>query len=216
MRVLWPLPPSPDRNRVDAGFLDPRYPEWRKANGLSADEHPGIDVNLAGTSGDADLGYPVVAVAPGRVVHSARHRVWGNIVLLEHDLPGLGRTWTQYAHLAHRAVSEGDWVEAGEPVGSLGKGDPTRPFLAHLHFEVRRSPIPPDAWPGRNRAYILEHYLDPVAWLKVNYQPARRYFRVRGVLWAPGRQELGSVVVNLESPELAQIAVRRLPTPERA
>ncbi|TFU26147.1 M23 family metallopeptidase [Thermus tengchongensis] len=209
MRLIWPFP-EPEKVRVDAGFLDPAYPRWRQNAGLPPAEHPGADLNVQGTSGDGDLGYPVVAIAEGRVVHARAHRVWGNIVLLEHDLPGLGRFWTQYAHLLFAVVREGDWVMAGEPVGSVGKGDPARPFLAHLHWEVRRSPIPPDAWPGMNRAYIQEHYLDPVAFVRQNYAPARRYYRVSVVLFNPTRQELGPGVVNLERPDLAQVALRRL------
>lgn len=210
MRVIWPLPPSPDRNRVDAGFLDPRYPEWRKAQGLAPHQHPGVDLNLSGTSGDADLGYPVVAVAEGRVVHSAFHRVWGHVVLLEHDLPGLGRFWTQYAHLLFRVAREGDYLFAGEPVGTVGKGDPARPYLAHLHFEVRRAPLEADFWPGSNVDLIREKYLDPEAFLKAHYAPARRFYRVRGVFWTPARQEVEGVVVNLEEPDRVQVAVRKL------
>jgi murein DD-endopeptidase MepM/ murein hydrolase activator NlpD len=209
MRVLWPLPPDPKANRVDAGFLDPRYPEWRRAQGLRPDQHPGVDINLQGTAGDADLGYPVVAVAEGRVVHSAFHRVWGHVVLMEHDLPGLGRFWTQYAHLAHRAAREGDYLFAGEPVGSVGKGDPARPYLAHLHFEIRRAPLEADFWPGGDANLIRERYLDPQAFLGAHYEPRRRYFRARGVLWIPERRELSGVVVNLEDPALVQMALRR-------
>lgn len=208
MRIIWPLQP-PDVMRVDAGFLDPAYPEWRRKAGLPPAEHPGADFNLRSTSGDQDLGYPVVAACEGRVVHARFHRVWGNVVLLEHELPGLGRFWTQYAHLLWMTVREGDWVLAGEPVGSIGKGDPARPFAAHLHFEVRRSPIPADAWPGTNRAYIQENYLDPVRFITQNHAPARRYYRPSVVLFAPTRRELGPGVVNLERPDLAQIGLRK-------
>ncbi len=168
-----------------------------------------MDLNLSGTSGDADLGYPVVAVAEGRVVHSAFHRVWGHVVMMEHDLPGLGRFWTQYAHLLFRTAQEGDYLLAGEPVGSVGRGDPARPYLAHLHFEVRRAPLDADFWPGSNVDLIREKYLDPAAFLRAHYAPARRFYRARGVLWGPARQEVEGVVVNLEDPERVQVAVRK-------
>lgn len=214
MRLIWPFP-EPEKVRVDAAFLDPAYPEWRKKAGLPPAEHPGADLNLQGTGGDGDLGYPVVAIAEGRVVHARAHRVWGNIVLVEHDLP-IGRFWSQYAHLLWMVVREGQWVMAGEPVGAIGKGDPTRPFLAHLHWEIRRQPIPADAWPGTNRDFIRSNYLDPVAFVRQNYEPARRYFRMGVVLFNPTRQELGAGVVNLESPDVAQVAIRRPIKPEKA
>lgn len=161
MAVFHPFP-QPKRARVDASFLDPRYPEWRRAVGLKPAHHPGVDINLAGTSGDQDLGYPVVAIADGVVVHAAFHKVWGNVVLIHH--PELG-VWSQYAHLLQMCVDEGQRVRAGWPVGSIGKGDPMAPFLAHLHFEIRTKELPADFWPGMNEKAIREAYVDPLVWL---------------------------------------------------
>ena len=218
MRVVHPLGRA-EIARVDARFLDPTYPVWRRQAGLSPDEHPGIDLNVRGTSGDQDLGWPVVAVTLGRVVHARFHRVWGNIVLLEHPAwlaqrlgyPGL---WTQYAHLHHIAVREGDWVWPGEPVGSIGKGDPTRPFAAHLHFEVRvRGPqdLPPDAWPRTRTAILAAGYLDPEVFLSRAMSPARRYEFPRGVVHVPEGRIVGPVVVNLEDPGKPQVRVQKDP-----
>jgi len=179
MRVVWPLPPGKEANRIDAGFLDPGYPAARRRMGLPPDEHPGIDVNLTGTSGDGDLRYPVVAVAPGKVVHAKRHRVWGNIVLVESpdwvaSVLGYPYLAFQYAHLHDVLVKEGDYVYPGEPIGTVGKGDPTRPFLAHLHFEVRVARLPADHWP-RTQEAITGRYLDPVAFLEKHTDYRRRY-----------------------------------------
>ncbi len=178
----------------------PRYPEWRRKAGLLPAEHPGVDLNLSGTSGDGDYGYPVVAVAMGRVVHARAHRVWGNVVLIEHptlaQLLGLPYLATQYAHLAFVAVEEGDVVLAGEAIGSVGKGDPRAPFLAHLHFEVRRKPLPPDYWPGMDRQSIQDGYLDPVAFLSTHLEEEHRYWFPAGTLYAPtGRWTTKSPVV---------------------
>jgi len=210
MRVLHPFRDA-RRARVDAGFLDPRYPAWRKQAGLPPAEHSGVDYNLQGTSGDQDYGYPVVAVAAGRVVHAGTHRVWGNIVLIEHptlaQLLGLPYLATQYAHLAFVAVEEGDVVLAGEAIGSVGRGDLRAPFLAHLHFEVRRKPLPPDYWPGMNRKAIEEGYLDPVAFLATQAESEHRYWFPAGTLYSPkGRWTTQkAVVVNLSKLDLAQV-----------
>ena len=176
-RVLYPVMPE-DLVRIDTSFLDPNYPNVRLRMGLRPDEHPGIDINLQGTYGNKDEGYPVVAMADGIVVHSGFHRVWGNIVLVEH--PGLARELgydylaSQYAHLKFRSVKEGDYIVAGEPVGSIGRGDPARPFLAHLHFEIRRAKLPADFWPGKDVELIKAKYLDPEKFLMENFQPVRR------------------------------------------
>lgn len=165
--VVHPLP-QPHRARIDARFLDPRYPEWRRQMGMPPDEHTGIDINLVGTSGNNDLGYPVVAVADGVVVVARWYRVWGNIVLIHH--PDIG-VWTQYAHLHRMCVESGDYVKAGGVVGSIGKGDPAYKMLAHLHFEVRRRNLPANYWPGRDRTFIFENYIDPEQWLRTNVKP---------------------------------------------
>lgn len=180
MRCLWPLPPNPQTNRIETKFLDPNYPRWRIAMGLPADEHTGIDINLAGTSGNNDLRYPVVAVLSGIVKHARAHRVWGNIVLIEHpphiaSLYNLPYLATQYAHLNDIVVREGQVVFAGEPVGTVGRGDPTRPFLAHLHFEMRVKPLPADNWPGADRKAIEDGYIDPARFLTQHSQYDHRY-----------------------------------------
>ncbi|AZF88268.1 peptidase M23 [Meiothermus phage MMP17] len=207
MRIVHPFP-QPARARVDAGFLDPRYPQWRRAAGLAPAEHTGVDYNLVGTSGDADLGYPVVAMADGIVRHARAHRIWGNIVLLEHPQLGL---WSQYAHLYQLAVDAGQEIWAGEPLGSIGRGDPRAPFLAHLHFEIRTRPLPADNWPGMNKTAIKEGYLDPETWLKQHMATERRFTRQGLVLWLPdGKHSMpGKTIVNLDDPTLVHVRTNR-------
>ena len=213
MRFVWPLPPGPQANRIDAGFLDPDYPKWRKQMGLPPDEHPGVDINLSGTSGNIDEGYPVVAVLPGIVAHVGQHRVWGNIVLLRHPdhiakALGYPKLYTQYAHLKFACVKEGDYLMAGEPVGSIGRGDPLRPFTAHLHFEMRIADLPPDYWP-KTRDNIIGRYLDPKVMLEKYASYERRYFYPVVKLYGPridGVYQEG--VVNLNDPSLAHLRVK--------
>lgn len=207
MRVVWPLPPDASVNRIDAGFLDPNYPQWRKQAGLTPDEHPGIDINLSGTSGNADEGYPVVAAMPGKVIHAHQHRVWGNIVLIEHPPVvaahfGFRELYSQYAHLKFVAVREGDYLLPGEPVGSVGRGDPLKPFMAHLHFELRVKRLPADWWP-RTRDNITGAYIDPEKFLRENADYSRRYFFNMGRIY-PGRQD-GLWVVNMSDPDVVKV-----------
>jgi murein DD-endopeptidase MepM/ murein hydrolase activator NlpD len=72
-----------------------------------------------------------------------------------------GDRWeTLYTHLSRIDVREGEWVEAGDPIGLSGNsGCSTGP---HLHFEVRRfthtnnqDPVP----------------IDPYGWLGVGPDP---------------------------------------------
>lgn len=200
MRIIWPVPR--EKARIDVAFLDPGYPTWRRRNGLTPDEHPGIDINISGTSGNADYGYPVVAIADGQVIHARRHRVWGNVVLIQHEHPVAGVFWSQYAHLAHICVGE-QYIWAGEPVGSIGIGDPLAPFMAHLHFEIRTQPLAADYWPGRNRAFIQQNYVDPVKFLNKYYAPERRFWRP--IVRTYGDRLVGPVVINLGDTSVAHI-----------
>jgi hypothetical protein len=90
-------------------------------------------------------GTPVLAAAAGQVVVSGNDRetiyaewpyFYGNLVILEHDLPELqALVFTLYAHLAEVQVSVGEWVEPGQQIGLVGlTGVATG---SHLHFEVR-------------------------------------------------------------------------------
>ena len=86
--------------------------------------HKGLD--FAGPSGT-----PVMAAAAGRVIYAARKGSYGNLIELDH---GNGVT-TRYAHLRDIEVREGDTVEMGELIGTVGStGASTGP---HLHWEVR-------------------------------------------------------------------------------
>lgn len=132
--------------------------------------HTGIDLNDR-RGGDSDLGAPVYAVTRGTVVAAGRYPVWGQIVLVECPGPGL---WLQYAHLNHVLVSRGQEVEAGQLLGSVGKGDRNR-YPAHLHFEVRLrglEVIPADYWPSAQLdrktalAFVRSHYANPLRWLQ--------------------------------------------------
>jgi murein DD-endopeptidase MepM/ murein hydrolase activator NlpD len=120
---------------------------------------------------------------------------------------GYPKLFSQYAHLLHPCVEEGKSIWAGEPVGSIGKGDPSRPFAAHLHFEIRRAALPPDHWPGSNKAAIQRDYLDPEVFLKRYMAYERRYIRDGAMLYLPGGScsVPGEVVVNLDDPSLAHV-----------
>jgi len=106
-----------------------------------------------------------------------------------------------YAHLKFRVVIQGNRILAGEPVGSIGRGDPTRPFYAHLHFELRRSPLRPDEWPGANKAFIRKHYIDPERFIAKYYQPARRLVRDKIIILDHGHTFIyRNSVVNFDYP----------------
>lgn len=101
----------------------------RILNGKPRSVHYGVDVA-------APKGTPIVAAASGTISLAADLYFSGNTVFIDH---GLGVN-TSYIHLDSIAVKEGQFVKAGETIGTLGAtGRATGP---HLHwglnwFEMR-------------------------------------------------------------------------------
>jgi murein DD-endopeptidase MepM/ murein hydrolase activator NlpD len=108
----------------------------RIINGQPRMPHSGIDYS-------ADRGTPVVASNRGRVALLGEFFFAGRLVALDH---GLG-LYTLYFHLDGVSVSEGQLVERGQTVGTVGTtGRSTGP---HLHFAAhlgRARVNPPDLY----------------------------------------------------------------------
>ena len=108
----------------------------RIINGQPRMPHSGIDYSV-------DRGTPVVASNRGRVALLGEFFFAGRLVALDH---GLG-LYTLYFHLDGVAVTEGELVERGQTVGTVGTtGRSTGP---HLHFaaQLGRARInPPDLY----------------------------------------------------------------------
>jgi murein DD-endopeptidase MepM/ murein hydrolase activator NlpD len=76
------------------------------------------------------VGYPIYAVAPGKVVFAGSLTVRGKATMIDH---GWG-VYTAYMHQSEILVKAGDRVEPGELIGKVG--DTGRVEGPHLHFEV--------------------------------------------------------------------------------
>jgi LysM repeat protein/biotin carboxyl carrier protein len=100
--------------------------------------HAGIDIT-------ADMGSQILAAAPGTVLYSGWIRAYGQIVKIQHSNGFI----TLYAHNLKNLVEEGEEVEAGQVIATVGRsGHASGP---HLHFEVRR----------HGKAYNPLHVLEP-------------------------------------------------------
>jgi hypothetical protein len=129
--LAWPIFP-PDNDRIAS-----IYPFGSTRNG-AVEVHHGVEfVNPSGT--------PVHAAADGTVVFAGRDDkqafgpfkgYYGNLVILEHQLPGHSKTtFTLYGHLSRVSVQTGQQVSSGELIGEVGLSGVADG--AHLHFEVR-------------------------------------------------------------------------------
>jgi murein DD-endopeptidase MepM/ murein hydrolase activator NlpD len=124
------LPPGNDR-------VESKYRYGYTQSG-AREPHHGVEfTNPEGT--------PVQAAADGTVFYAGNDSTkvfglypdfYGNLVLLQHDLPGYANPiYTLYAHLSSIAVQTGQEVTRGDPIGAVGLSGSADG--AHLHFEVR-------------------------------------------------------------------------------
>jgi len=183
--------PTPEQPQVVAEGCDPPigadwerrgakvWPgEWTDATGFAkwygdsagnGAYHTGADLNLNKPRFNLDRGAPVCAIASGVVTWVARWGgVWRNIIIVEHDpLPDGSRIFSRYAHVENMIVGVGDRVRRGQQVCSVGmSGGPGGNY--HLHFDISPTDIlkkKPGHWPGANRAEVLQHYVDPKAFI---------------------------------------------------
>jgi len=113
--------------------------QYYKARGFRPNGHLGEDWNGAG-GGDTDLGDPVYSTANGLVVYARDFRAgWGNVVIVRHAFNEKGDIRyvdSLYGHLDRILVREGQKLERGQRLGTIGTAHGRYP--AHLHFEIRK------------------------------------------------------------------------------
>lgn len=135
--------------------------------------HNGVDVDLR--CGNA----PVVAAASGVVRYAGSFGAgWGDCVILEHWVPGVGSATTLYGHITIAAgVKPGVRLKRGDRLGSIDPKMPRPPV--HLHFGVRLAPYDAGAIRGALRACgnptcgpaFPEKWTDPEAFLRDHRTP---------------------------------------------
>lgn len=130
--------------------------------------HTGVDMNVAGTAGDEDLGKPVYAVADGRVAFAGTGvgTSWGKLVCISHTSFGVG---SRSAHLDTVLVKTGDMVKAGQLIGTIGKGYGNK-WVAHLHFDIYLlGKLPNFSWWCTRfgaKTEVTNIFIDPKAFFK--------------------------------------------------
>lgn len=136
--------------------------------------HPGVDINVAGTSGNADENTPIRAIADGFVtdVHTG-----DGALVIRHSYRKVrnmsdGQTvWSSYRHMSGISVAKGDFVRRGDTIGLMGRVGGAE--YAHLHMEIRneRHPDPDNArfWCGyaaKDKSVLGSWLEDPVAYIR--------------------------------------------------
>lgn len=135
---------SPSRSAPPATTITGwQWPAKGKVVGqFDPDKVAATGLNISGHEGEA-----VRAAASGRVVYSGNGLAgYGQLIIVKHNQHYL----SAYAHNRQRLVKEGDDVEAGDKIATMGHGDEGKPLL---HFEIRHDGKPVDPvhyLPSRN------------------------------------------------------------------
>ncbi len=93
--------------------------------------HVGIDIF-------AEIGTPVMAVAPGKVIAVSGDPLSGKRIVINHGKDSAGESYSsRYFHLDSQLVETGTRVERGQIIGRVGATGLLAPY-PHLHFELHR------------------------------------------------------------------------------
>ncbi|MBK0014147.1 peptidoglycan-binding protein [Stenotrophomonas sp. S41] len=124
--ATWPAPGNDQINAKD------KPGEGRGEFGTSRNggrTHGGVDIQ-------GDVGDPIVAFGGGRVTVKPNNGAAGNTVHITHDDGSL----TKYFHLNDISVRNGQRIEAGDQLGTMGRsGNTPSHGDTHLHFELWRN-----------------------------------------------------------------------------
>lgn len=157
---------------IDANPFGNVYTVYNVDNVRNTAIHTGADLNLNHPHHDADRGKPIYAVASGVVTFAGHKPVWGKIVIIRHDPRQIGGSYvySRSAHLGEMHVQEGQRVQRGQQIGTVGRELPHNPHY-HLHFDISPTEVlyhRPEHWPGMNRAMFETNYIDPRAFIRAN------------------------------------------------
>ncbi len=139
--------------------------DWYNAQDFTVNNHLGEDWNK-NSGGNTDCGEPVYAAANGTIVYAENAGIgWGNVVIIEHNLPAGKKIQTLYGHLRKILKTSGE-VKMREQIGEVGNADGK--YLCHLHFELRDETCP--LWNQAGAGYSAENkgWLDPSDFIDSN------------------------------------------------
>lgn len=131
--------------------------------------HTGIDVLFQ----EGSIAHcPIVAVAWGVVTFAQRvmlpgFTVWGNLVIIRHDLASGETIYSRTAHVENMLVQRGQPIYPGQHIGDVGNAFGVYPY--HLHFDLSPTNVLADTpwdWPHDDLARVRRDYVDPVSFIR--------------------------------------------------
>lgn len=160
MKALWFVPPVADPRR----YIVLQYGQY-----YNLGYHTGYDV-VSQTGSCA--GWPVGAIAWGVVTYAQRvtvpgFTVWGNLVVIRHELPDGTVFYSRSAHMDNLQVEPGQRVYPGQMIGRIGNAFGVYGY--HLHLDIAKTTvlaITPWDWPGQDLKRVYDNYVDPYTFIR--------------------------------------------------
>ena len=118
------------------------WPSKGKVRRLFGRKKPASGLRWQGVIIEAKNGTPVHAISHGRVAFADWLRGMGNLIIIDHGNSYL----SLYGHNESLFKSAGEWVEAGDVIGTIGSSGGQK--KAGLYFEIRKrgKPQNPTKW----------------------------------------------------------------------
>lgn len=108
---------------------------YYNAQAFGLNSHLGDDWNAV-TGGNSDLGDPIYVVANGLITEVKDYAGgWGKVVRVIHKMENGKLMESLYAHCQDFKTNEGDLVNRGDLIATIGNANGV--YLAHLHLEIR-------------------------------------------------------------------------------
>lgn len=139
--------------------------EWFNAQDFGENNRLGEDWNK-NSGGNTDCGEAVFAIADGQIVYAENAGIgWGNVVIIEHNLPDGTKIQSLYGHLRKILKTIGE-VKFREQIGEVGNADGR--YLCHLHLELREENCP--MWNKAGGGYSTDRkgWIDPSDFIDKN------------------------------------------------
>ncbi|MEP2279466.1 M23 family metallopeptidase [Maribacter sp.] len=150
-------------NGFDFPVGKPNASGYYNAQKFGENNHLGEDWNGVG-GGNTDLGDSIYAIANGYVSFAEDiNGGWGNVIRIIHQTDADTQIESLYAHCLEIDVQEGDYVNKGDKIGTIGNNGGQ--YLAHLHLELRSKvglPI------GGGYSSNTSGYINPTEFIKNN------------------------------------------------
>ncbi|MFC1617924.1 peptidoglycan DD-metalloendopeptidase family protein [Patescibacteria group bacterium] len=170
-------------------------------------EHRGNDTWHLGNDISGPAGSKIFVIADGIVVHIDEHSRFGTVVLVEHELPDMSRVVSLYGHLRSSdiKVKQGQHINIGTQVGSLGTRGENGGWGEHLHLGIRKGAyVDADKdwvyW-GLGEKSLLNDWYDPTKFIDEHLYVANPGKRILTGPGAIGSTHLRSFYVNGELAE---------------